>query len=434
MRTVNSKALVAFFGAAIVLLASCGIAVGQCTDEQKKQLKIESVTPDPMDRLEVGFAKGLNRTDLQNAPEKTWIIVDVLEAAIENTIRVIEPPIRGDHHPQSDDDVFGTIFLYLNQPLKEGHAYHLFQASLTFKGCKPDAPLDFGWVVKKKDSGSSGGPPTAPKPPKPNFFSRSKSKGRADSNVYLSGEIEGAKGTKTQFSTDTKIDVPFATKIFFDEIGPTFDLKASTSKDADADSLNFGVKLRHAHNISRDVDPLAPDHRLLRGLVWDLLPGIESDRRFKNTNALLGTRLYFVPGPTGGKHNLIYFQPFIGYEIGKNLRSPVAAAEHQGVSRGLVGGSVYLKISTSTSFQLDYIRRFLLRRETFFTEDDNKKLIPLAVGKGPRDYLKSTFEYDFSDFTGITINYEYGRLPPNFEFVNHKFSFGLVYKFQTASK
>jgi hypothetical protein len=103
------------------------------------------------------------------------------------------------------------------------------------------------------------------------------------------------------------------------------------------------------------------------------------------------------------------------------------------VSRGLVGGSLYVKASTSTSFQLDYIRRFLLRRETTFTEDDNKNLVPLAVGRGPRDYLKGTFEYDFSDFTGVAINYEYGRLPPNFELVNHKFSFGLVYKFATPA-
>jgi hypothetical protein len=58
-------------------------------------------------------------------------------------------------------------------------------------------------------------------------------------------------------------------------------------------------------------------------------------------------------------------------------------------------------------------------------------VIALPIGRGPRDYVKATMEFDFSDFTGATINYEYGRLPPNFELVDSKYSLGLVYKFKT---
>jgi hypothetical protein len=55
----------------------------------------------------------------------------------------------------------------------------------------------------------------------------------------------------------------------------------------------------------------------------------------------------------------------------------------------------------------------------------------LRVGRGPRDYLKTSLNFDISDYTGINVSYEYGSLPPNFELVNHKYSVGLVYKFKT---
>ena len=112
--------------------------------------------------------------------------------------------------------------------------------------------------------------------------------------------------------------------------------------------------------------------------------------------------------------------------------SPVRAARaRRGLARGLVGGSLYINFDQSEdktlSFQVDYVRRFLLRREVTFELDDDQKPVPLVIGKGPRDYLKTTLEYDFSKFAGFTLSYEYGRLPPNYQLVDHKYSLGLVY-------
>jgi predicted porin len=130
--------------------------------------------------------------------------------------------------------------------------------------------------------------------------------------------------------------------------------------------------------------------------------------------------------------------PFVGYELGRSLRSPVQLGQDKMISRGLAGATFFFTYDqsedSSFSFEVDYIRRFLLAREVSFTEDDDKKLIPVAIGKGPRDYLKATAEYDFSKYTGITFSYEYGKLPPNFELVNHKYSVGFVFKFQYKKK
>jgi hypothetical protein len=138
---------------------------------------------------------------------------------------------------------------------------------------------------------------------------------------------------------------------------------------------------------------------------------------------------------TFGNNNRIYFQPFIGFEVGRNIESPVKEAQNRGIARGTAGGSLYLnltpKADKALSFQIDYIRRFLLLREISFKEDDDKKLVPLTIGRGPRDYVKATLEYGFTDFLGTSLSYEYGRLPPNFQLVNSKYSFGLTYKFKT---
>ena len=47
-------------------------------------------------------------------------------------------------------------------------------------------------------------------------------------------------------------------------------------------------------------------------------PGFESDRRFDNVNLVLGNRFSFVPRVFGNS-NRIYFQPFIGFELGRNM-------------------------------------------------------------------------------------------------------------------
>jgi hypothetical protein len=417
-----------------------------CDDPDTRVGSIDRVDYNPTKmRVEVSFNKPIKRQDLAGAPNNTWVLVDITEAATDRPITIIGEPLRGDYKsfdPSSDRD-FTTVLLSLNQPLKPGHEYRIFQQHLTFFGCKPKTILEGSFQVKDNTAGGAGASmgtgASAGGEKKPSFFAKSPSDGRDDSNVYLSGEIEGAHKSKTQFTSDVKIDIPLASAGVFDRIGPYFSMKASTAKDADANSLKFGAKLRHSHNISRPSDPtthqfIGDDRRVLTGLVFDLIPGFESDRRFNNVNTLLDTRLYFIPRVQGGTHHL-YFQPFVGYEIGRNIKSPVAAAEGHGLSRPYFGSSLYLRLMPKTfsgaSLQVDYVRRFLLRREFGFKEDDSGKPVLLDVGRGPRDYLKAAFSLDFSDFTGLTISYEHGRVPPNFQLVDSKFAFGIVYKFKT---
>jgi hypothetical protein len=365
----------------------------------------------------VSLDERINEQDLKpGGQESLWTLADLSSRPVKDISVVKVESDNRDNNP-----TFASIVLTIAEPLTAGHVYRLAALNLTILGCTPEDKATSDITFLK---------PTTTRPSTASFFPRSKSQGRDDSNVYLQGGIEGARGSKTQFSSDIKIDIPYELHTSRGTaIGPYFNLKASTASGADANSLSTGAKL------STIVGRW--NSGFVRNLIWSPNIGIEADRRFKNVNGVVGNNLYFVTA--GNKETFkrqIYFQPFIGYEIGRNFNSPVAGAEGRGISRLSTGGSLYytmfLQGDRAVSLQVDYIRRFLLRREVSFTEDDDKKLVLLNVGRGPRDYVKATFQYDFAKFTALTLSYDYGRLPPNFELVNHKFSLGLLLKFKTT--
>jgi hypothetical protein len=363
----------------------------------------------------VSLDEPINSGDLSPGGQD-WTLADLSLRPVKDI-----PVLRAEPDNRAGASTFTALKLTVAETLIKGHVYRLAALNLTFLGCIPE---------EKGTSEVTFLKPSTKPPSTTVFFPRSKSKGRDDSNVYLQGAIEGARGGKTQFSADIKIDIPYnLRKKRYTEIGPYFNLKTSTADGADANSLSTGAKLSTVIK--------GWESGFVRNVTWEPTVGIEGDRHFDNVNGVVGNTIYLVTA--GNKKTFkkrFYFQPFIGYEIGRNFKSPVKGAEGRGISRPNVGGSLYftfpLENDKALSIQADYIRRFLLRREFSFTEDDDKKLVPLNVGKGPRDYLKANVQYDFAKFTALTFSYEYGRLPPNFELVNHKYSFGLLLKFKTT--
>ncbi|HKO98695.1 MAG TPA: hypothetical protein VJU86_16975 [Pyrinomonadaceae bacterium] len=429
----RSKQLSPLLVMLLVISITNSSAFGQCDPPFGRIRNSEGST-----KIDVQLNFPITDDELKNraAPER-WLLIDVSTTTPERPLRIVS--VNSDRSNLQQDIVHLTLFS--NRLLELGHEYRLFAPFLTFSGCKPKAVSEAAFSVTEKRAVGTAVVAAPLARPETNYFKKSPSKGRADSNVYLSGQIEGANRGSPQFAADIKLESPFDTAGFFHELGPYFNFKASTASAADANSMSFGLKLRHAFPFKiRTVEgttEIARDQPFLSGIVWEITPGFESDRQFDNINLVAGNKFVFVPRVIGNS-NRIYFQPFIGFEAGRNLKSPVSAAAHRNIARGTIGGSLYLnllpKADKALSLQIDYIRRFLLLREISFEEDKDKKLVALPVGRGPRDHLKLTLEYDFSDFMGTGLNYEYGRLPPNFELVDHKYGFGLIYKFKTKFK
>ncbi|MEK6303206.1 MAG: hypothetical protein AABO41_21040 [Acidobacteriota bacterium] len=388
-------------------------------------------------RVFVTLSKTINNNDLNtNGTADKWRLEDI--SSNPPTLIAIAG-VTGDNPTNLAE--FNNVTINLNSPLDMSHLYRVSALSLTFKACRPsadDLPTESLLKFRKLVD-----PATPDK--KKNYFPMGKSDGREDSNVYIMTTIEGARGGDPAFAVDLKFEVPFSINPGANngsgrviDIAPYFNLKTGSAENGDADAMNFGGKFAIPFNISNEKHPGL--HKGLTDVRWDPAAGFESDRRFQNVNLIMNHRLTF--GIPGNKHTFkwrIRLLPFIGYELGRNIRSPVDKASDRVLSRPYVGSALYLIFDQpndrSFSIQVDYIRRFLLKREFSFKEMENeakdKVLVPVNVGKGPRDYLKTTAEYDFSKFAGFAFSYDYGRLPPLFEKVDHKYSFSLLYKFST---
>jgi hypothetical protein len=260
-----------------------------------------------------------------------------------------------------------------------------------------------------------------------------------DSNFYIDGELKGANKKKTTFSTNIKVKRLTQTGKWIYSKSPIdslpipfyFKLNASTDVEADPDSLEIGF------NFARVVG---------KHFYWDNDIKIESQRDFKNTNFIYSTRGIWRPAgksltkKDGNATSILFFRPYIGAEVGKNLRSPVATAQGDGIARILAGADLRLNIPINEdkgqeiNWTNSYTRRWLLSDELSFKADDDGVLQLVRFGKRPRDYVKSKIDFSFNKFFGAFIEYDWGQLPPSYKFVDHRFRVGLFYKFKFAVK
>src|SRR5205085_11664378 len=166
---------------------------------------------------------------------------------------------------------------------------------------------------------------------------------------------------------------------------------------------------------------------------------VEATHDFKNANAIWEFRLLRPIPPFGGENAYIYFEPFIGTELGGNIVSPVKAAENRFIARGLFGTTLNAAVVLGADapiqkvgFEASYVRRLLLRDEVSFKADDKGVFTPLPIGTSPRDYVSTKLNFVLSPFLGTYIGYEWGQLPPSYKLVNHKLKVGLSfgYKYQ----
>ncbi|MDQ3749885.1 MAG: hypothetical protein M3367_12885 [Acidobacteriota bacterium] len=274
-----------------------------------------------------------------------------------------------------------------------------------------------------------------PKDAPVNTVIESKAEDIDDADVYIDGEANGAFKRKTAFSTNIKLqklkrqgDWKYTPYGFFK-------LNASTAPDADPDSMEFGFNFRYIFS--------SP-------FYWDNEAKIESERDFDNTNFIYSSRIIYTPsGKTLVRLNQangetksvqIFFRPFIGTELGKNLRSPLDAAEGGGIARLLIGADVRLNFPINKEngrdidWRTSYTRRWLLTDELGFEADDGGNLQLNRFGKSPRDYLKSKANFGFNKFFGAFIEYDWGQVPPSYKLVDHRFRLGLFYKYKFGIK
>ena len=330
-----------------------------------------------------------------------------------------------------------TLYLDPSVRLSDKKHYHLYVMGLTYAGKAseppPQAAVTFpdASLLTPAAAGSQSSP-EAQDETSGDSLSFTAADGREDANVYLSGQVAGASGKDFEGSVDIKLEYPHRRVIGgrVHNFDPFFELKAATAEDADPDTMSFGLRWEFPAWRYRGDNLKAP----IRRIIWRNSPKIEAERDFDNTNFIWESRFRFMSRTYTARHATLYFRPFAGQELGANIKSPVKEAEKRFIYRLMTGTTLNLifplhkRELDALSFEASYIRRWPLRREVSFEEDDDGNLQALPIGTSPRDHVDLKFNVNFTKAFGSTISYEFGELPPSFKRVDHKTTIGLTYK------
>lgn len=362
----------------------------------------------------------LGVTDKDNLDQADrWRIVKISAGADASPPAVTGVNVTSQFGPGNTGSYF--IYLTYSGAFEPKKTYAVAVNNITFDGCSPGKE---GFVTFAYNPPSPG---TAPAEPSP--YDLAKTSDRTKADIYLMGNLEGTKGEKAVKSVDLKVQLPFAVDLIQrgNLLIPYLDMKYSSNKKANTDSLNVGLILRSGANLSKEG--------FFRSIVWDLDGRIEGNNNLKFINGIVGNRFTFVTKVFDGCGGSCYFyvQPFVGVEVGKNMRTPVVQAKDKSVARPLVGATAFLGfpinkyLLDSINFQSEYTRRWSLTSEVG-VDKAGDNYVPVYAGRGPRDYVNSKVDFQFNDYMGFSIAHTYGSLPPNFKLVDNKYTIGLTFR------
>jgi hypothetical protein len=297
---------------------------------------------------------------------------------------------------------------------------------------------------------------------------RTNAKGKDDAELYLSGEVSTAVKSKPNWTADIKYEREFGKRGFPLLFAPFFSLKYNSKILNDTDKVSFGIRFSNSFGFktaAADVEEDKPINLLLLNNVasertpkftkikrqreqreYFLYKGsaeLESDWDFKVTNLITSQELHYLLKPVflyGGDEKFngkLIFTPFVGAELGGNLKNPTDRDE-LGIARLKAGAVLTLSIEKPIKnffiknlvWENKFTQRWFLANEFAYDKNDDGSLVEKAFGKTPRSHVTSAFEFKLNDYFGPAITYEWGEAPPLYKKARHKVKLALVYSFK----
>jgi hypothetical protein len=254
-------------------------------------------------------------------------------------------------------------------------------------------------------------------------------KGKDDSDIYLSGQANGATGQKFTYTADVKLSLPFK-KVVFSRVNvfaPVFTYNASTDPKANPDTLGLG--LDWSFFPVRDLGS-SPFTRL----QLTNSPKLEGTHDLDAFNFIHGVRGTFLSRVVKMGAATFYSLPYIGQELGVSISSPLNSTEGSLIARPMAGADLNLVFDLNKAYLKNVAleanggRRWLLRNEVGVDTDKSGKTIAVNSNTKPKDYIKNSITFGITEYWGITFSHEYGQLPPLYKLAKNKMTVGLTYK------
>ena len=440
-----SPMVIALVAGVLVLSASADVFA---QDPAFKSAKLVQDNPPGQPYIAIGFNDRFDpKADPQVLHAGSYRVTRIKkgDATRDRFLSVDRITLDPDEQDEANQTQFSTVRVYLSTPLDliKDDTITVFYVASAFNGKDVKVPVTS--MVTPLAPPVSGNKVPATRPKDTGGFNFKTAKGRDDAHLYFAGELNRASGTSFSGSVDLKIELPLpALRTPRHELLPFLDLKASNDPKANPDTIKVGLASKFiVAQAGLEYSEKSP----VAAIAWYNTGKIEGDRDFDNTN-VIASSVFLFPlkplflTPASRDRAFVALTPFVGIEAGKNLSSPVVAAEGRGLARILVGSQIFMRLfqgeESFARLTLDgvYERRWPLRAEIGFRDatieiengKDKTIQVPAFFGSRPRQWAEAKLNYNFNEFFGVFTGYQYGELPPAYKLVDHGFRFGLVVK------
>ncbi len=240
-------------------------------------------------------------------------------------------------------------------------------------------------------------------------------RGKDDADIYLSGGLTAAQGTRPSFTADVKLrhEVRTASGGRFNA---AFDLLAANEPNIDPDSIK---------------GKLGYERVFASGFVlrWDTLTG-EFSRRDDFVNLTTAARVVWVPRSLRLRpRTYLAVEPFWGFDAGRKLAGHDAGADET-VARPFTGANAYLlALQPGAGLEritlgVEYALRLPLTDEPYSVTRDGRTQSSLT--RRARPNVRVDLAFQFLAGYGFTVQYRNGSEPPAFARVEHRLALGFT--------
>jgi len=173
-------------------------------------------------------------------------------------------------------------------------------------------------------------------------------------------------------------------------------------------------------------------------LVVSMTPKLETEWGLQERNLLISPRATLAFNIYQSRRSTIRINPFIGFEYGfvwaSKVNKPGSNLQRPLFGSSLTAGFFRKNDKPLFLFEIDYIRRFFLRPELSYGPDQTDKLVPDRLSKLPRDDTKARVTVNATELFAPFVEYEYGRVPPKYNLIDHSFRTGIAFNVDVVWK